>query len=209
VCPTGIDIRNGPQLECIQCALCIDACDAIMTKVDRPTGLIAYDTVRNLEVGDKGAQPIKLIRPRVVLYAVAMVVVAAIMLVALAIRPELDVNVLHDRNPLYVRLSDGGVRNGFTMRLLNKRYAPRAFKISVQGLPAGAKLDMIGHEGGIVPVPPDNLQSVTLYVTLDKPGVKALHDDDTHFSFVITDIADGTTVEHKARFNGPEVEHEH
>jgi len=209
VCPTGIDIRNGPQLECIQCALCIDACDAIMTKVGRPTGLIAYDTVRNLEVGDKGAEPIKLIRPRVILYAVAMVVVAAIMLVALVMRPELDVNVLHDRNPLYVRLSDGGVRNGYTMRLLNKRYVPRAFKISVQGLPAGAKLDMIGHEGGVVPVPPDNLQSVTLYVTLGKQGVKALHDDDTHFSFAITDIADGTTVEHKATFNGPEVEHEH
>jgi polyferredoxin len=119
------------------------------------------------------------------------------------------VNVLHDRNPLYVKLSDGGARNGFTMRLLNKRYEPRAFKISVEGLPAGAKLDLIGHEDGVVPVPPDNLQSVTLYVTLDKQEVKALHDDDTKFAFVITDIANGAKVEHKATFNGPEVEHEH
>jgi hypothetical protein len=100
------------------------------------------------------------------------------------------------------------VRNGFTMKLLNKRYVPRAFKVSVKGLPR-ANVNMIGHEGAVVPVPPDNLQSVTLYVTLDKQGVKALHDDDTHFSFVVTDIADGTTVEHKATFNGPEVEHEH
>ena len=59
-------------------------------------------------------------RPRVLLYAGAMVVVSLIMVVALVLRPELGVNVLHDRNPLYVRLSDGGARNGYTIKLLNK-----------------------------------------------------------------------------------------
>jgi len=202
VCPTGIDIRNGPQLECIQCALCIDACDEIMIKVERPTGLIAYDTVRNLEVGDKAAEPVKIVRPRVILYAAAIAVVSAIMLVALMLRPDLDVSVLHDRNPLYVKLSDGGVRNGFTIKLLNKLYTPRAYKVSVEGLP-GAKLDMIGHEDAVVPVPPDNLQSVTVYVTLDKAGVKALTQTATEFEFVITDVASGATLEHDATFQGP------
>ncbi len=203
VCPTGIDIRNGPQLECIQCALCIDACDEIMTKVNRPTGLIAYDTVRNLEAGDVGAEPINLVRPRVVLYAVAMAVVALIMVTALVLRPELEVNVLHDRNPLYVRLSDGGVRNGYTIKLLNKLYLPRAFSIGVDGLP-GATLNLIGHEGGaVVPVPPDNLQSVRIYLTLDKAGVKALTSSATPFSFVITDIANSARTEHEAMFQGP------
>jgi cytochrome c oxidase accessory protein FixG len=203
VCPTGIDIRNGPQLECIQCALCIDACDEIMTKVNRPTGLIAYDTVRNLEAGEVGADPINLFRPRVILYAAAMVVVSLIMLVALVMRPELEVSVLHDRNPLYVRLSDGGVRNGYTIKLLNKLYLPRAFSIGVEGLP-GATLDLIGHEGGaVVPVPPDNLQSVRIYLTLDKSGVKALIASATPFSFVVTDIANGARTEHAATFQGP------
>jgi len=203
VCPAGIDIRDGPQLECIQCALCIDACDEIMDKVDRPRGLIAYDTVRNLEAGDVGAEPINLFRPRVILYAVAMVVVGIIMVTALVLRPELDVNVLHDRNPFYVRLSDGGARNGYTIKLLNKLYLPRAFTIGVEGLP-GATLDLIGHEGGaVVPVPPDNLQSVRIYVTLDKPGVKALTAVATPFSFVITDIASGARTEHEAMFQGP------
>ncbi len=203
VCPTGIDIRNGPQLECIQCALCIDACDEIMTKVNRPTGLIAYDTVRNLEAGEVGADPINLFRPRVILYAAAMVVVSLIMLVALVMRPELEVSVLHDRNPLYVRLSDGGVRNGYTIKLLNKLYLPRAFSIGVEGLP-GATLDLIGHEGGaVVPVPPDNLQSVRIYLTLDKSGVKALTASATPFSFVVTDIANGARTEHAATFQGP------
>jgi cytochrome c oxidase accessory protein FixG len=201
VCPTGIDIRNGPQLECIQCALCIDACNAIMDKVGRPSNLIAYDTLRDLEAGS-GAEPIRLMRPRVILYATAMVVVGLIMLVALAVRPELDVNVLHDRNPLYVKLSDGGVRNGYTIKLLNKIYTPRAFKLSVEGLP-GAKLDVVGHEGGVVPVPPDNLQSVKLYITLDKQAAGALPDQATDFDFVITDIASGAGTEHKATFQGP------
>ncbi|MEZ5875301.1 MAG: cytochrome c oxidase accessory protein CcoG [Hyphomicrobiales bacterium] len=201
VCPTGIDIRDGPQMECIQCALCIDACDDIMEKVGRPRGLIAYDTVRDLEAGETSVA-LNLFRPRVILYAAAIVVVSAIMLIALAVRPELDVNVLQDRNPLYVRLSDGGVRNGYTIKLLNKRYLPRAFKLSVEGLP-GAKIDMVGHEGGVVPVPPDNMQQVKLYVTLDKTAAKALPGAATPFEFVITDIANGAETEHGATFQGP------
>lgn len=202
VCPTGIDIRDGPQLECIQCALCIDACDAIMDKVDRPRGLIAYDTVRNLDAGAENAAPLRVMRPRVILYAAAIAVVSLIMLVALVTRPELDVNVLHDRNPLYVRLSDGGVQNGYTVKLLNKLNLPRAFKLGVEGLP-DAKLDMVGHGSGVVPVPPNNLQSVKLYVTLDKPAVRALADQATAFNIVIIDIASGARTEHEATFQGP------
>jgi polyferredoxin len=111
-------------------------------------------------------------------------------------------NVLHDRNPLYVRLSDGGVRNGFTVKLLNKLYLPRAFKLGVEGLP-GAKVDMVGHEGGVVPVPPDNMQSVRLYVTLDKPAVRGLPAQATTFNIVITDIANSSRTEHEATFQGP------
>ena len=101
VCPTGIDIREGAQLECIQCALCIDACDEIMDKVGRPRGLIAYDTIRNLDAGAENAEPLRLLRPRVLLYASAIALVSIIMIVALIMRPVLDVNVLHDRCLLY------------------------------------------------------------------------------------------------------------
>ena len=161
VCPAGIDIRDGAQLECIQCALCIDACDEIMDKVGRPRGLIAYDTLRNLAAAGKETVPIKLLRPRVVLYATAMAIVSVIMLTALLLRPDLEVSVLHDRNPIYVRLSDGGLRNGYTVKLLNKLYEPRSFRLALEGLP-GASLSIIGFEhqaDPIVTVPPDDLQS--------------------------------------------------
>jgi cytochrome c oxidase accessory protein FixG len=202
VCPVGIDIRNGLQMECIQCALCIDACNEIMDKVGRPRALIAYDTLRNLEAGEVDAEPIRLLRPRVILYATAIAVVGFIMLAALVMRPDLDVNVLQDRNPLYVRLSDGGVRNGYTVKLVNRLYLPRALKVSVAGLP-GATLDIVGHEGGVVPVAPDQLQSVHLYVALDKQAAKALSNSATPFNFVITDIATTAATEHAATFQAP------
>ena len=202
VCPTGIDIRDGAQLECIQCALCIDACDAIMDKVGRPRGLIAYDTVRNLEAGATNAEPLRLLRPRVLLYAGLIVLVSIIMVVALMMRPVLEVNVIHDRNPLFVKLSDGGVRNGYEVKILNKQYVPRAFRLSVTGLP-DATVKLVGHDSGVVPVPPDQLKGVKLHVALDKEGVRALPDQATQFQFVVTDIATGETMEHNATFQGP------
>ncbi|MEM9590201.1 MAG: cytochrome c oxidase accessory protein CcoG [Pseudomonadota bacterium] len=202
VCPTGIDIRDGGQLECIQCALCIDACDAIMDKVGRPSGLIAYDTVRNLEAGAPNAEPLRLLRPRVLLYAGLIVLVSIIMVVALMMRPVLKVNVIHDRNPLFVKLSDGGVRNGYEVKILNKQYVPRAFKLGVTGLP-DATVKLVGYDSGVVPVPPDQLRGVKLHVALDKEGVRALPDQATQFQFVVTDIATGETMEHNATFQGP------
>jgi cytochrome c oxidase accessory protein FixG len=206
VCPAGIDIRDGGQLECIQCALCIDACDAIMDKVGRPRGLIAYDTLRSLAAAGHETVPIKLLRPRVVLYASAMAVVGAIMLTALLLRPDLEVSVLHDRNPIYVRLSDGGVRNGYTVKLLNKLYEPHSFRLSPAGLP-GATLSIVGLErqtDPVVTVSPEELQSVRVYVALEKSAVAALPNAATDFAFVVNDVDSATRAEHRAIFQGPE-----
>jgi hypothetical protein len=98
------------------------------------------------------------------------------------------------------------LRNGYTIKLLNKLYRPRSFGIDVAGLP-GAALSVIGHDQEsrpVVIVAPDQLQSIRLYVTLDKSGVAALPASSTEFSFVITDLADRMAVEHRATFQGPE-----
>ena len=105
VCPTGVDIRDGIQLGCIQCGLCIDACDAIMQQINRPTGLIAYDTDINAERRLAGKPPIyRLIRARTVLYAAIIAVVGSIMLYTLATRGSMGVSALHERSPLFVDL---------------------------------------------------------------------------------------------------------
>jgi cytochrome c oxidase accessory protein FixG len=139
VCPTGVDIRNGSQLDCIQCGLCIDACDKVMTKIGRPKGLIAYDNDINIGRRRAGLDNVyRIVRARTVVYAGAIVLVGAIMLYSLLTRNFLDVNVLHDRNPVFVGLSDGSVRNAYTVRLLNKRNYERNVALGIEGLPACA-----------------------------------------------------------------------
>ncbi len=207
VCPMGIDIRHGPQLECIQCALCIDACDEIMDKVGRPRKLIAYDTFRNLEAESHGdLAPIRLIRPRTMLYSAMLAIVAAVMLLAFSHKSVLDVNVLRDRNPLYVQLADGGLRNGYTIKLLNKSYETRNYRLSLDGLP-GATLTIVGVENGAqskLAVAPDDLRAVKAYVMLPRDAARQLPAAQNAMAFVIEDLSAGSQTRHPTTFRGPE-----
>jgi cytochrome c oxidase accessory protein FixG len=148
VCPTGVDIRNGSQLGCIQCGLCIDACDTVMTKVGKPTRLIGYDTDVNIHRREEGKPPIyRFVRARTLIYVAIIAIAGGAMLYTLATRSSVGINVLHDRNPIAVALSDGGVRNGYTVRLLNKRPVDRGLDVSVEGLPAGSRVEIVGNDG--------------------------------------------------------------
>src|SRR5215212_8238071 len=146
-CPAGIDIRDGLQMECIQCGLCADACDPVMAKLGWPSGLIAYDTDANVKRRQRGEAPvIKLVRARTVLYGLLIAGVAFAMLTALALRSFTGLCALHDRNPIYVTLADGSIRNGYTLRVLNKRPIERVFTVFVEGLP-GARLELATASG--------------------------------------------------------------
>jgi cytochrome c oxidase accessory protein FixG len=206
-CPMGIDIRDGDQLECIQCALCIDACNDIMDKIGRPRGLITYDNFDNQERRAKGEKArTRLIRPRTVLYALLIAVVGFVMLGVLVTRSTLDVNVLRDRNPLFVTLSDGSVRNGYEVKILNKRNEERVFMVSVEGLD-GATLSTLTESGLkelAVPVAPDRLRNVRLFLVLPPDGADALSDGRADIRFVITDSADGQQVVNDTTFRGPD-----
>ncbi|HKM88006.1 MAG TPA: cytochrome c oxidase accessory protein CcoG [Xanthobacteraceae bacterium] len=170
VCPTGVDIRNGSELGCIQCGLCIDACDTVMQKIGRPSRLIAYDTDVNIKRRQQGQRPIyRIVRTRTVLYAVIIALVGAVMTYTLATRRNDGVSVIHDRNPLFVRLSDGSLRNAFAVRILNKTLETKSFALKVSGL-ADAEVDVIGsaaRSGGdpIIEVGPDQSREVRVLVT--------------------------------------------
>jgi cytochrome c oxidase accessory protein FixG len=170
VCPTGVDIRGGANVGCIQCGLCIDACDAVMNKVGRPARLIAYDTDINIKRRQQGLQPLyRIIRTRTVLYAVIIGIVGMVMSYALATRVSDAVSVLHDRNPLFVHLSDGALRNAYTVRILNKSLEKKTFAVTVSGL-ADADIDVIGGSGfangsPLVDVGPDQSREVRVLIT--------------------------------------------
>lgn len=141
VCPTGIDIRQGPQLECIGCTACIDACDAVMTKLDRRRGLIRYDSKRGF-----AGQPTRWLRPRIRLYLVLALLGATALTIATSTLRSAAVSLTRVTGIPYV-VEQGVVRNQFLLRILNKRNAPATFRLEVAGGPPG--LRCAGAEGPI------------------------------------------------------------
>ncbi|MDV3256514.1 MAG: cytochrome c oxidase accessory protein CcoG [Sphingomonas sp.] len=143
VCPTGIDIRNGPQIGCITCALCIDACDRVMAKIGKPRGLIDYATLEDCDIERKGGKARSLFRtvfrPRTIAYASLWGAVGLAMLVALGNRTRLDISAQQVRNPVYVKLSSGEIRNRYTVKLRNMQTRPREMEVSIDRL-AGATM---------------------------------------------------------------------
>ncbi|MGB5733668.1 MAG: cytochrome c oxidase accessory protein CcoG [Thiohalocapsa sp.] len=117
VCPTGVDIRQGQQEGCITCGLCLDACDAVMDKVGRPRGLVRYASLDEIE--GKSVQRM-LLRPRVWVYTTILTVALVGIIYGLSSLSPLDLKVLHERAPLFVRLSDGSIQNKYTLKMLNK-----------------------------------------------------------------------------------------
>ncbi|MFN8731758.1 MAG: cytochrome c oxidase accessory protein CcoG [Hyphomonadaceae bacterium] len=175
-CPAGIDIRDGLQIECINCALCIDACDEIMVKVDRPKGLIAYDTIQNIErrqAGEKSGY--RFIRGRTLFYAVLFIGIGGLMLASLLMRSTLDVNVQRDRAPLFVPLSTGQVRNAYTVKVLNKANYPRDVRIRINGVRGGQlqanELPVVDNSV-VLTAGPDRVAEVRLFVVADPERLK-------------------------------------
>jgi cytochrome c oxidase accessory protein FixG len=210
VCPTGVDIRQGSTLGCIQCGLCIDACDDVMKKIDRPVRLIAYDTDVNIKRRQNGLSEIfKPIRARTVLYAVMITAIGGVMTYALANRAPFTVNVIHDRNPIFVKLSDGHIRNGYTVRIANMLTVPQTFTLEVAGLHE-AHIEIIGGEGEIGGLPSISVgadQTRELRVL-----VRAGEEDDregepAHLDFILHDVADGRTALAKDFFRTPHSVH--
>ena len=204
VCPTGIDIRDGAQLECIQCALCIDACNGIMDKVGRPRGLIAYDTIAGQGAADESPRaPVRLVRARTLLYASLIGLVSAIMLAALLYRTTLEINVLHDRNPPFVLLSDGGVRNGYTVKILNKLHEPRLFSLAMRGLEA-AHLTILGVDTSApIRVATDDLRELRAFVTVPASALARLEGGGSTFALIVRDVASGHETARTTQFQSP------
>lgn len=200
VCPVGIDIRNGSQLECIHCALCIDACDEMMERVGRPKALIAYDTDVAVAARAAGTKVPKyrLIRTRTVLYAGLIVLIGSLMLYGLLTKATFEMNILKDRSPPYVRLSNGDIQNGYTLKLVNKDKSARVMSVSLEG-GALAKMKIIGLDSAPttrfeIPVAPygvDRYRILVISPAQDSPG---------NLIFKVTDTVTGETDSNRVAF---------
>jgi cytochrome c oxidase accessory protein FixG len=246
VCPQGIDIRDGLQLECITCALCIDACNGIMDKVGQPRGLISYATLEayNANMALAGAVPVKddtqghgwdlsslnplkvrneagalvanlahttwrsFFRLRTFIYIAVYGAIGLGLLAALATRDRLDLNVNHDRNPQFVTLSDGSIRNGYEVKVANMLASPRSFDIRVEGL-EGAELYAPLLSGAQEPswspslsvdVPADETLTFHMFLRLDGQAAATAPE---RFNFVLKDAGSDERMLEAAEFERP------
>ncbi|MEM7238921.1 MAG: cytochrome c oxidase accessory protein CcoG [Pseudomonadota bacterium] len=173
VCPTGVDIRDGQQIGCITCALCIDACDDIMARIGKPRGLIDYCSLTDetLErAGQPGLSAIKrAIRPRTLIYTALWASIGVGLVVALFLRDTIDLTVRHDRNPLFVTLSDGSIRNGLEVRIQNRNPDPNIFRLSAAS-DAYLRLTIQGEDAAAVTIPPDTTRKLRVFLTAPAGG---------------------------------------
>ena len=178
VCPTGIDIRDGQQLACIGCGLCIDACNDIMARIDRPGNLIAFDTQENQQARPLGL-PVRFpfFRPRILVYLAVLMIVGGVMLAGLITRSDVELSVQRDRAPLFVALGDGDIRNSYTLKISNKSLAERDFRLAIEGLPQ-AEIIVVGHEGEaehsvLLPVRGDAVGSFRIHIRAPRSALAA------------------------------------
>ena len=207
VCPTGIDIREGPQIGCITCALCIDACDNVMNQLGRPRGLIDYATLEDAEAERAGRDATphrKLIwHARTMVYMGVWSLIGLGLLVALATRTHISLAISKDRNPPYMILSDGGIRNAYAVRWKNMEDRPRKLELSLDGVP-GAKMwseDMPKEAATrtlVRNVPADRTEPVRIYV------VAPANTPEQKLSFTLRALdQEGGLVSYKTRFDAP------
>ena len=159
VCPTGIDIRNGTQLECVGCANCIDACDDVMSRLGRTAGLVRYDSQRGFEVGKR-----KFLRGRVALYAGLLLAGVVAFALAVTRRHPFEAALVRTAGQPYVLEADGRVHNVFELQLTNKLPAAATFHVEVAG-PPDAEVIVAMREVTI-----DSLENVRVPVHVFVPG---------------------------------------
>ena len=204
VCPMGIDIRDGQQLECITCALCIDACDDIMAKLGKPRGLIDYMALTDeiAEREGKAPKPIwkHVFRPRTILYTTLWSLVGVALVVALFMRLDIEATVAPVRNPTFVTLSDGSIRNTYDVRLRNKHGTDRPFQISVKGHPA-LRVQLEGTPYGAVTVPADSTQLQRVYIVA-AAGSDPANSERWDIRLWVEDTSNGNRVYKDTIFNG-------
>ncbi|BDW86812.1 cytochrome c oxidase accessory protein CcoG [Roseicyclus marinus] len=206
VCPVGIDIRDGQQLECITCALCIDACDDIMAKVGKPRGLIDYMALTD-EANERAGNPKKsvwkhIFRLRTIIYTALWSAIGIGLTVLLFVRSDIDVTVAPVRNPQFVVLSDGSIRNTYDVRIRNMTHDESAFAITlVSDQPLQVELE--GQTGNTVDVPLNSTHLQRVYI-IAPAGSEAAETERTDLRLWVEDLSTQTRAYRDTTFFGRE-----
>jgi cytochrome c oxidase accessory protein FixG len=203
VCPMGIDIRNGLQMACIGCGLCIDACDGVMVKLGRNPGLIRYDSENSVKLRSIGKKCKNLfVRPKTIIFAILFTVAFSLMSYQLAHKPVMNLSLHHDRSALFTVLPDGSIRNTYQALIVNRAQHSRQVELSVEGLhQAQFKLQRITEyaPNAAITLQPGEEKEVKIFIKLDA-NVAVPIGKNTEFSMVMRDLRNGNSTAFTSRF---------
>ena len=160
----GIDIRNGTQLECVHCTACIDACDAVMDKIDKPRGLIRYASENSIKTQSK-----KILTPRVAGYTAVLVVLLSIFVALMSMRTDLETTILRQPGTLYQELPNNVYSNIYQVKVINKTFDTKDFELTLLE-PAGELVSL----GSITSIEPQNLSEGRFLIKLRKDQLNGL-----------------------------------
>jgi len=190
VCPTGIDIRQGLQYECIACGACIDACDEVMDRMGTARGLIRYTTEHALH-----GRATRVLRPRMLVYGALLLLGSGVLVYSLFTRTPLILDVIRDRNALYREVRGERIENSYALKVINLDDKPHSYRLTVSGMPGlelTAPLDPIA-------VPPGSVSSIPARLAAPTAGAGGVH----HIVLTLAALDAPITVHEKARFIGP------
>ncbi|MFM8912111.1 MAG: cytochrome c oxidase accessory protein CcoG [Flammeovirgaceae bacterium] len=191
VCPTGIDIRNGTQLECVNCTACIDACDDIMTKIDKPKGLIRYSSYNAIQEGSQ-----KIVTPRVLGYSFVLVVLLGVLSFFIFTRADIETTILKVPGTLYTKTEDGLITNVYSIEFVNKTLESVPLELKVES-PAAATLTYIGETS--IQVPTESLLKRMILVKMPETSLTGMKT-----TVVVGVYQNGEKIQSaKAKFVGP------
>ncbi len=189
-CPTGIDIRDGLQMECIHCTQCADACDAIMTSIGKPTGLIRYTSREVIEGGKR-----HLLRPRTVVYPAALALVIGVFIWQLDTKAAADVTLLRSPDRPFTEEADGRIANQVRMRIANRSGEDQRYQISVDGVDEGQVVIPVNP----FPVAEGKTETISFFILLPR---RAFDEGDRMVTVKVSD-GDDFTGEFPYRLLGP------
>ena len=186
VCPTGIDIRNGLQMECIACGLCVDACDEVMQKVGLPKGLIRYDTLSHL-LDPVPQKKFRFLQARTFYYSAILILVSSLMLTSLIYKPQIETSIFQERNPLFITLSDGSIRNVYNLKIINKNHDIKQFSLAISK-PNFAEIKISNHDEKNLTIPAETALDLKIFVTIPAQKISEITEDQLLIAMILEDL---------------------
>jgi cytochrome c oxidase accessory protein FixG len=192
VCPTGVDIRKGQEYGCITCGLCIDVCDQVMEKINKPKGLIRYTSLNNLKYKKRHVPLYK--RPRVLIYGSILLLAFFSLVYGILSLGQLELKILHERQPLFVQLSNGSIQNKYELKILNKTHKVMPVDINIHSKIKGLFMKKYNK----ITIPAGSIKSVMIYLVAAEEDTH-INNDDVVFKVTSNNVS----AEYTGRFFSP------